>query len=291
MVVQTIQLSDNSKLGYARFGQPGGLPAFYFHGLPGAAVEGELFHQACMDNNIELVSVERFGYGKSTAREPGQHGERYVDTANAIKELADQLGFEHFYLLAVSGGGPYALACASFLNDRVITTSVVCGLGPVVIDVLRNQMRALATVAFDFAHNHPMLLRLIYGVPLQLATRFMPGKVVDILGKRNPKVDQLALSQPDANRIMQNAITHAFMGGINGAKYDLLAAQQEWPFALNKIKNLQLWHGDIDPVVPLSHSQWLHERIKDSTLKIKPGESHFSLPINHAGQIIKSMIS
>ena len=47
-----------------------------------------------------------------------------------ILELADALDFESFAVMGASGGGPYALACAYRLPDRLTAAAVVSGIGP-----------------------------------------------------------------------------------------------------------------------------------------------------------------
>ncbi len=283
------KINSGIELGYARFGKSGGIPAFYFHGLPGSAAEGELLHAACLDNNIELIAVDRFGYGESSALQATEKKDRYTAWAEAINEFASQLCLEKYYIFAASGGGPYALACASLLHERVIATGIACGLGPVVNEDLREQMRPMATWAFYLARHHPFLLTLVYGTSVSIAARWMSGLTIDVLGRINLAVDRTALSQPAAHKIMQRNLTRAFLHGIQGAREDLIAAQQPWSFNLAQIKNLHLWHGASDRVVPKSHSQWVSAHVADSSLYILPGEGHFSLPILHANQIVETV--
>lgn len=287
MAYHTVTLQSGMQLGYARFGASGGVPAFYFHGLPGSAAEGELFHAACVENDIELISVDRFGYGQSDNVTTA----RFASWAQSIAELADSLHIERFYVFAVSGGGPYALACASLLHDRVIATGISCGLGPVEHEILKQQMRPMATTSFSLATHHPVFLTLVIGNLFKIAAKFFSRKTIEMLGKINLPVDHRALMQPAAKAIMQRTLTRAFIQGSQGAKADLLAAQQPWPFPLDKINNLQLWHGDVDRVVPITHSEWVQEHVSGSILHRVKGAGHFSLPICYANEIVKQTIA
>jgi len=293
----TARLENGIQLGYANFGKPDGIPAFYFHGLPGSAAEGELFHDACYKNNIELFSVERPGYGESKFLDDTSSNintrpqYRFSIWAQSLALLADDLKIDRFYVFAVSGGGPYALACASLLGDRVIAAGISCGLGPVENDDLKNQMRPMATSSFYLASHHPVFLTVVIGNLVQVAAKWFSRKTIEILAKINLPVDQVALMQSAANEIMQRTLTRAFIHGSKGAKADLLAAQTHWSFSLEKIKNLHLWHGDVDRVVPISHSEWVHEHINGSILHTVKGEGHFSLPICHAQEIVKKTVT
>lgn len=50
--------------------------------------------------------------------------------AEDARELADALELPSFAVLGVSGGGPYAAACAHELPDRVSRVAMVSGLAP-----------------------------------------------------------------------------------------------------------------------------------------------------------------
>ena len=59
-----LKLNNGYQLGYACYGQDVGIPAFYFHGLPGSRREGGLLHQACFDAGVQLIAPDRPGYGE-----------------------------------------------------------------------------------------------------------------------------------------------------------------------------------------------------------------------------------
>ena len=46
-------------------------------------------------------------------------GRTTADWADDVAALADHLGVERFAVMGLSSGGPYAVACASLLGDRV----------------------------------------------------------------------------------------------------------------------------------------------------------------------------
>jgi pimeloyl-ACP methyl ester carboxylesterase len=62
---QTIRLRDGRRLGYAEWGDPGGRPLLYFHGWPGARVEGSLADEAAKARGVRLIAVDRPGMGLS----------------------------------------------------------------------------------------------------------------------------------------------------------------------------------------------------------------------------------
>lgn len=56
-----------------------------------------------------------------------------------------------------------------------------------------------------------------------------------------------------------------------------------------KIPKILFLHGDADAVVPLNKSFEMHERLKQSQLKVIPGASH-ALPITHANDCIQAIL-
>ena len=47
-----------------------------------------------------------------------------------MAELADHLGIDEFVIFAPSGGGPFALACAWQIPDRLAAVGVFGSVGP-----------------------------------------------------------------------------------------------------------------------------------------------------------------
>jgi pimeloyl-ACP methyl ester carboxylesterase len=104
-----IQLPDGRLLGYAESGAPAGRAVLYFHGHPGARLEAGFLADPATRANVRLIGVDRPGMGLSTY----QPGRRLLDWPADIAALADALAIERFAVVGLSGGGPYALACAT----------------------------------------------------------------------------------------------------------------------------------------------------------------------------------
>lgn len=291
----TCILPDGSRLGYTRYGRAGGRPAFYFHGLPGSRREGALLHAACLRANLELIAPERPGYGLSQPRidHRANHrlDHRHADWAEQVSALADHLGFEQFYLIAISGGAPYALACAGRMPSRVRATAICCGLADITQPDLRAAMGIIARAGFTMAQASPTLLRLTYGTAATLGAGCAPGLSVDAMCMLNRRVDRMVLQSPPTKAIFTANLRAAFQQGSQGGVADLQAAVQGWGFELTKIAALHLWHGDNDGVVPHSHSQWLARQIPSARLKIIPGEGHFSLPVHYAEAMVNALVN
>ncbi len=121
-----LRLPDGRRLGYAEFGAPRGRPVFFFHGFPGSRLEAELAATAAARWNLRIIAADRPGIGLSDRR-PGR---TLANWADDVRTLADSLGLERFAVLGISGGGPYAIACAARLADRLTAAGTIGGLAP-----------------------------------------------------------------------------------------------------------------------------------------------------------------
>ena len=84
------------------------------------------FADAAAAQGLRYVSYSRPGYGGSS-RKPGR---AVADCAADTAAILGYLGADRCYSVGASGGGPYALACAALLADRVLACATVAGVGP-----------------------------------------------------------------------------------------------------------------------------------------------------------------
>ena len=75
---------------------------------------------------IRLIGVDRPGIGSST---PYQYDTIFA-FADDLRTIADTLGIDKFEVIGLSGGGPYTLACAAAMPDRVVAAGVLGGVAP-----------------------------------------------------------------------------------------------------------------------------------------------------------------
>ncbi len=282
-----ICLTNGTQLGYASYGQANGIPAFYFHGLPGSRREGVLLDQACLDAGVQLISPDRPGYGLSKPIPDF----RLVQWPHLIAELADQLGFTKFYLFASSGGAPYALACASVLHQRVTGTGICCGLAEVAQADLRVLMSGFARLGFWLARRHPTLLNCSYGLLVTAAAKVMPRLSIGLLARLQGQPDLSVLRRPEIRAIFTENLREAFRQGPAGGLADMCVAIHPWPFDPSGIESLQLWYGTQDRVVPLQQGEWLARIIPTAKLHIIQDEGHFSLPIRYAAKVVATVVT
>lgn len=123
----TVTVSDGRRLGWAAYGDPDGDPVLWFHGTPGGRYQVPVgVNPTGRSTGLRVITLERPGTGNST-----NYAYRSLKQfARDVNAAADQLGLDKFAVAGLSGGGPYTLAVAHELPDRVVTSAVLGGLAP-----------------------------------------------------------------------------------------------------------------------------------------------------------------
>lgn len=119
-------LRNGQKLGYAEYGAPNGRPVFFFHGFPGSRLEAAYVEDRLASLNARFLAINRPGMGLSDY----QKNRSILDFPDIVFELARHLELDKFAVLGISGGGPYALACAYKIPSKLLLgCGVVSGTG------------------------------------------------------------------------------------------------------------------------------------------------------------------
>ncbi|KAF2156331.1 alpha/beta-hydrolase [Myriangium duriaei CBS 260.36] len=123
---QTIDLPDGRKLGFAVYGSPEGKPMLYFHGYPSSRLEAAPIHEMAQRIGIRLIAIDRPGFGLSTP----QPNRQILDWPRDVEKFAQTMKIPHFAVFGLSGGGPFAMACAYALPRDMLTAVGLFASGP-----------------------------------------------------------------------------------------------------------------------------------------------------------------
>lgn len=123
---QQIKLPDGRSLAFSAYGDPGGNPILFFHGWPGARLQGRLTDQPAKRLGLRVIAPDRPGFGHSDF----QRNRQILYWPDDVGHLADSLGIDKFSVIGLSGGAPYAFACAYKHPNRINSVGVVSGVGP-----------------------------------------------------------------------------------------------------------------------------------------------------------------
>ena len=82
--------------------------------------------EAAGARGVRLIALDRPGMGLSDY----QPRRTLVDWPDDVGQVAAALGLDRFAVLGISGGGPYAAACAWKLSERLTGAGIVSSLAP-----------------------------------------------------------------------------------------------------------------------------------------------------------------
>lgn len=281
-VNQTIRLKDGRTLGYAEYGSPQGKPVFYFHGFPGSRIDWLLSdsNDSATDLNARIIAADRPGYGLSDFK----RDRKILDWSDDVIELADTLQVNRFAVLGISGGGPYAAACAYKIPERLTATAIVCGMGPA------EAPGAKEGISWFYPGKPSLMRRLILMLSSMGASK-NPQQFVLRSKERVAEPDRLLLDQPDLAKVYVDILRESFRSGIGGANREATLYTRPWRFRLQDIPgDVFLWHGELDINVPASVGHYVADAIPDCRATFLKDEAHISLPHNHIREILSVLV-
>jgi len=284
LINQQIKLKDERKLGYAECGNPKGKPVFYFHGTPGSRFECNIFPEAANSVGARIIVADRPGYGLSDF----QKGRRLLDWPNDVAELADNLGIDRFAIMGLSGGGPYAAACAFKIPERLTAVAMVSSAypyDPAVKDNLSGpQRQGIFTDLIAFGQLKTSYKKLVRNLRLD------PIAVAQQMYGSSDK-DKELLARPEVIQLLGANLQQAFLSGPRGGALDWLIVTRPWGFRLDGISvGVQLWQGKFDIVIPPNKGSDMANRIPNCQVKFLE-EGHISLLCNHVHEILSDLIN
>jgi pimeloyl-ACP methyl ester carboxylesterase len=267
------KLPDGRTLAYEQYGDLQGSPVFFFHGAPGS----RLFRppdEVTLQMGVRLICTDRPGYGSSTF----QTGRQILDWAKDLSALADALGIQTFVVAGHSGGGPYALACAYCLPERVSAAAVLSGAGPVDAPGAADGLTPLHWLAFKIGRYSPWpLTRALTWLFFHKAAAD-PARAIDIDARQRSAADDEVLKIPGVRENCIQSDVEAYRQGLTGFTWDVRLLTRSWGFALEGIKvPVYLWHGTADDFTTTGMARHMATKIPGCNARIYQGEGHMLL--------------
>jgi pimeloyl-ACP methyl ester carboxylesterase len=279
---QSLSAPGGRTIGFAEYGEAAGYPVLYCHGFPASRLEGALLGTAARRAGARIIALDRPGYGLSTHQPQRALAAWPADVAL----IADVLGLRRFAVLGVSGGGPYALACATRLGERLTATGIVAGLGPLARPESSRGMGTAARLLIGLARSAPDRAGVLLGHVIGPILFRYPRLAVAILTAVAPPVDLDVLCEPGVSARIQRSIREAFRQGGAGPMLDLRLFTRPWNLDPSLAAGpVHLWHGERDRTVPVTMGRELAALLPACTARFLPEEGHFSMAIRH-GEII-----
>jgi pimeloyl-ACP methyl ester carboxylesterase len=266
-----IVLSDGRKLGYSEYGAQRGLPVLGFHGTPGSRFMFRLVHEPARRLGIRIIAPERPGFGLSTF----QPNRTLKDWASDMAELANHLGLKQFSVAGISGGGPYAAACAALLPSRVTTTALINPVGPLCPPEAPERIGTTRYLLLRLLPRISIAMQGIFWFDRQLFLK-APDSVYNLIRRRACAADKRILHRPEIRRNFLDSVTEGLRPGVRGIMQEMRIFCKPWNLPFDAIKApVLLWQGTLDQNVPVPASLHLASLIPGCEFRPVEGAGHY----------------
>jgi pimeloyl-ACP methyl ester carboxylesterase len=314
---QTIVLPDGRTLGYAEYGNPTGQALLYFHGFPSSRLEAYALDTIALRRNIRLLALDRPGFGLSSP-----HPHRHItDWPTDVQAFASNFGLSRFAVLGVSGGGPYALACARELpRESLSAVGILAGAAIWDKGIRTSGLPWYARLGYLGANYWPAALRVVSAVLVStvkwiMTTRFVERKIDAALeaatkakvAKEKKESENMKpeerMSEENINEQPPVRTTAQRREGLMGLFFEGFAQgtsefvnearllTEDWGFKFEDItyNRVQIWHGSRDVNAPVKRIRDMAEKIPHCVLK-EFDENHFGIG-KHLEEVLDELIA
>ncbi len=280
-----LQLPDGRRLCYAEYGDPLGIPIIVFHGNPGSRLGWPSVLKAGVPSGLRLIAPDRPGYGRSDFVEG-------VTTVSNwpydVAALADSLNLDEFAVFGPSGGGPYALACAWQIPERLTAVGVFASVGPFNAETDRD-INPIVRSLWTQGSKVPGILRVQMRAFAWLAKR-APGLYVRMILREFSEIDRADYDRLGVANRIRNDRNEAYRQGGVGTWYDVLVPTS-WPIPLGSIDvPVRLWHGKEDTSAPLAMGEYMAREIPDCEATFIDDVGHFWI-FEHLEEVLQELVA
>lgn len=276
------EISPGRRLAWNEYGDPAGFPVMYYHGWPSSRIQAALAHHLARQRGLRIVAMDRPGMGRSTF----EAGRTLESWPKLMERFADALGIEKFGQLGVSGGGPYVLACAAQIPER-LSGSAVLG-GAVLVDELTDDLRELHP-AYRMLIPFRKLPGALFSPLFRLAsaaTHLNPEKppISWVLSSLAIEDRNLLLAHPELLSVLNDSFREAAReSGGRGVMADAAIYFQRPDIYPASVRHpIRYWHGGDDRNIPLSMVREFTGKIAGAELIVEENLGHFSLVVRRA---------
>lgn len=283
----TVAVGRGRRIGFAEFGSAQGRAVFWLHGTPGARrqipVEARAFAERM---NVRLIGIDRPGIGSST---PYRY-ENVLAFTDDLRTVADTLGVDRMAIVGLSGGGPYTLASAYAMPDRVVAVGALGGVAPVVgPDAVDGGLMKLGAFVAPLLEVGGVPAGIVASSLIRLARPFA-SPIIDLYGRVSPEGDRLLLARPEFKAMFLDDLLNGSRKQMAAPFADIVVFAQDWGFRVSEVKTpVRWWHGDTDHIVPFEHGLHMVDLLPDAQFHHLPGESHLG-GLGVSEEILQSLL-
>jgi pimeloyl-ACP methyl ester carboxylesterase len=255
------------------YGDPGGNPAFFFHGLIGSHYQASYIAQKAKECNLRIIAPNRPGVGRSAFIPRKSPLEAVAD----VEDVARILQLDRFSVIGISGGTPYALACLHRLGKRIRTVTLISGMGPMRLPGALAGMDRRRRAALEIGSRYPTVAR---RECRKWADRFRadPTGFLDRLVATWPATDRTLFRRPEVFELFLRDLHQVFTEGQGPETFaQELHLYRNYGFSLKDLPaevRVTLWHGLDDSIVPPAMAWKMAQVIPNCEAHLVPG-AHF----------------
>jgi pimeloyl-ACP methyl ester carboxylesterase len=259
-------------------------PVLLCHGLADSRLAAHWFRQTAADLRLCVIAPDRPGTGGSERWRLRQ----LADWTQDATQVLDALRLDSAVVLGVSGGGPFAAACAARMPGRVRSLMLVAPLG--LPHWPTNGMAPGERFSLVLARHAPEFSGWSMDRLARLARR-RPELFLRLAATAQPDVDIRALQDPELRESFLSCYLEAFRRGSWGVAQDLRLLTRPWGFDLGTIA-APTWirHGDADTTVPVQHARCYADAIPGAQLEVYPGHGHFSI-LSRPQEVLAALVT
>jgi pimeloyl-ACP methyl ester carboxylesterase len=280
-----VTLQDGRRIGISVFGDASSkLALFYFHGFPGSRREVGFADEVARQRGLAIIGVDRPGFGLS----PSYPGRTFADWPRDVAAVADALEIDRFAVFGISGGCPYALACAELLPERVLATAIISGLGPLDAPGALQAMHFFNRQMLTLASKAPFIASSIVR-RLARSLHRHPGVMIRWLITVSPPADKAILRTPLVRNVLRESFREGLRGDPEAIAQELQLIGRPWNIDPRSIRSpVYLWHGRADDYVPLSMGEYLSRIIPGCRAVFPEGQGHFMV-VSFMDEILETL--
>jgi pimeloyl-ACP methyl ester carboxylesterase len=268
---RTVRLADGRRIGYAEYGDPQGASVLAIHGTPGSRFMFALTDKAARERRLRIFAPERPGYGLSDFRRK----DGLAHAADDLRWFADAIGLRRFAVIGVSGGGPYAVATAAAVPERVALLALISPVGPIAECQSKIRMSKLHRFIFTKIGRSRQSGAAFFW-SLRHVVRYAPDLAYRGLMQRVAPADRSVLLRGEVKANLQVALREGLRPGIAGARQDLRLFCAPWGLRFKELDvPTVIWQGSDDTIVPAGAAYHLAETLPNCRLDVIQGGGHY----------------
>ncbi|GEM_PF-2233794 len=280
-----IRLMDGRWMEFTEFGDRHGTPLIHFHGWLHSKEKLHPYSTFAETHGLRVIVPERPGHGCSDPQH--EHSLSHYCKRD-IQQLASHLGIDSFYVTGDGEGGPYALACAATLTDRVKRAATTGCMPDPRFEHLENLL------PFDrrlqiLARSTPKSILYPFSKIILKALK-KNNSYFELMASDFYESDRAIVSSDEHKKIFKESMNNVTSSNIDGIVADYYLRLKDWDFNPEDIKTeVHIWHGIHDCFSNIDSAKDIAAAIPNCKSHFLEENGHYIF-ISHWDEILSALI-